>query len=377
MEIIPFYDHGKQALVDGDLIRAHDWCHKNYNSRCAKHYASIMDAVGFHTCPYGFTSCVREVGTTKVTYTSLRVRGHDDRKKSAPKVAPAETSRRVSEDEAQHLMDRSVAYNNSTFALEEKISYLEKRNGDLLEQSNERNRLVNATLHEIRTLNQTMQSQTEDIISANDKYIVHDDGDYFGYRVNNINATARLIATRIAAFDLLANPDVITMSREKNVPVHKRFFKSRQILHTYYRARNISFDFHGSSYSLATANDLFDLLPYVLYENCVKYAPPGSRIDTTFTEDASSIRIELSSMGPRLKPGEELRIFDRSYRGEYAKDSGVPGQGLGLYLARTVCEMFRIRISAFSAEPYEKRDGTHYGRFTLLLVIPISVKQFA
>lgn len=363
--------------MDGDLIRAHDWCHRNFNDRCARHYASVKDSVGFHACPYGFTSCVREVGTTKVTYTSLRVTGHDDRKKSAPKVVPAESSRRVSEVEAHHLMERSIAYNNSTFALEETISHLEKRNRDLLEQSNERNRLVNATLHEIRTLNQTMQSQTEDIISANDKYIIHDDGDYFGYRVNNINATTRLIATRIAAFDLLANPDVITMSHAKNVPVHKRFFKCRQILHTYYRARNVAFDFHGSSYSLAKANDLFDLLPYVLYENCVKYAPAGSRIDTTFTENTSHIGVEVSSVGPRLSPGEELRIFERSYRGEYAKDSGVSGQGLGLYLARTVCEMFQIKIAASSVAPYEKRDGTQYGRFTLSLAIPISVKLSA
>lgn len=93
--------------------------------------------------------------------------------------------------------------------------------------------------------------------------------------------------------------------------------------------------------------------------NAVAYASAGSRIEIRSYRDASNaVVIEVGNSGSRLAPGEEERVFERLYRGEYAR--GSAGSGLGLSIARRIARLHSGDLTAENSGP----DSVTF-RFTL------------
>jgi signal transduction histidine kinase len=57
----------------------------------------------------------------------------------------------------------------------------------------------------------------------------------------------------------------------------------------------------------------------------------------------------VSDNGPGVAPDELPRLFDRFHRGTAARESGVPGFGLGLAISRAVIERQGGSIAVESA----------------------------
>ena len=84
-----------------------------------------------------------------------------------------------------------------------------------------------------------------------------------------------------------------------------------------------------------------------LFDNAVKYTPPGSPIDLMVREGPSGIELEVCDRGPGIDPAEGERLFEKFYRG--ARSSGS-GAGLGLAVSRGIIEAHGGRIAAFNRE---------------------------
>ena len=67
--------------------------------------------------------------------------------------------------------------------------------------------------------------------------------------------------------------------------------------------------------------------------------PPAERTWVSFS---------VSDTGPGIPPGEQARLFERFYRGEAARQSGVQGTGLGLAICREIVERHGGRITVES-----------------------------
>jgi two-component system sensor histidine kinase KdpD len=80
-----------------------------------------------------------------------------------------------------------------------------------------------------------------------------------------------------------------------------------------------------------------------LVENAEKYGPPGSTIDLSASASDHEVIVEVADRGPGIPIGEEIRIFDKFYRGKLAREGGV---GLGLTICRGIVEAHGGRIWA-------------------------------
>ncbi len=100
-----------------------------------------------------------------------------------------------------------------------------------------------------------------------------------------------------------------------------------------------------------------------LVENAVKYAPVGSTIDLTASASDRGVVVEVADRGPGIPVGEESRIFDKFYRGKFAREGGV---GLGLTICRGIVEAHGGRIWA------ENRSG---GGTLFCFLIPLPDQQ--
>jgi signal transduction histidine kinase len=75
----------------------------------------------------------------------------------------------------------------------------------------------------------------------------------------------------------------------------------------------------------------------VLLDNALRYTPAGSALVVLGRRQGNGVELALRDRGPGVPPADAARIFDKGYRGSNA--AGLPGSGLGLYMARSVVEV--------------------------------------
>ena len=81
-----------------------------------------------------------------------------------------------------------------------------------------------------------------------------------------------------------------------------------------------------------------------LLENAALYAPAGTAITVTLSTSADGLLISVRDRGPGIPDEEMPRLFDRFFRGRYAR--GTPGTGMGLAIARGLLTLEQGRIWA-------------------------------
>lgn len=81
-------------------------------------------------------------------------------------------------------------------------------------------------------------------------------------------------------------------------------------------------------------------------ENAGQYSPPESPIEVRAVVSANELRIDVRDRGMGIDPGEQHRLFERSYRGAQARQQRF-GTGMGLTIAQGLiaAEGGRIRVA--------------------------------
>src|SRR3989344_4360361 len=71
-------------------------------------------------------------------------------------------------------------------------------------------------------------------------------------------------------------------------------------------------------------------------ENAVRYTPAGGSVSITMNAVADRVFVAVRDTGIGIKPEDRGNIFERFYRAENAVAKENAGNGLGLYIARTI-----------------------------------------
>lgn len=87
-----------------------------------------------------------------------------------------------------------------------------------------------------------------------------------------------------------------------------------------------------------------------LLSNAIKFTPDGGSIEVRLhSEDPDRVLIEVTDTGMGIPVPEQLRLFDRFFRGSNAISNSVQGTGLGLAIVRTIVEAHDGVLSVKSA----------------------------
>ncbi|SIQ19431.1 two-component system, OmpR family, sensor histidine kinase BaeS [Alkalispirochaeta americana] len=96
-----------------------------------------------------------------------------------------------------------------------------------------------------------------------------------------------------------------------------------------------------------------------LLDNAIRYTPPEGTIRCILERMPGEARITVTNSGAPIPPDELPHLFDRLYRGEYARNT--PGSGLGLTIALRIARIHQGSITATSSSD----QGT-----SLVIIIP-------
>ena len=78
--------------------------------------------------------------------------------------------------------------------------------------------------------------------------------------------------------------------------------------------------------------------------NAIKYSNQNTNINISLKKDADNIILTFESSGKEIK--EHLKLFDKGYRESKDKD----GYGLGLYIIKSICDKYKIKIDLKSKQ---------------------------
>ncbi len=92
---------------------------------------------------------------------------------------------------------------------------------------------------------------------------------------------------------------------------------------------------------------IYNLLS-ILLENAVKYAPKNSEVFASVYEKSNKKIFKIENSCDSLKIGKHNEFFDRFYRNDKVRNSESKGFGIGLSIAKSICEMHGAKITAES-----------------------------
>ena len=164
--------------------------------------------------------------------------------------------------------------------------------------------------------------------------------------------TAGAVAEEARRMSALVN-NLLDMARIESgeVKLRRHWLPFEEVVGSALKSAQAALTRHGVDVMLARDLPLveFDatLIERVLYnllENGAKYTPDGTRVALAAEVAGGELIVTVSDTGPGIAPGKETAIFDKFTRG--ARESSLPGVGLGLAISRAIVKAHRGRIWA-------------------------------
>ncbi|WP_081933924.1 PAS domain-containing sensor histidine kinase [Massilia sp. 9096] len=148
-------------------------------------------------------------------------------------------------------------------------------------------------------------------------------------------ATDRLIGM----LDDYLSPDrMAELGRERQAnTVSPRLLLEEVVAQARVAGRPVTFDAADLPAALRCEPAGLRLALKLILDNALRYSPPHTPLTVSGVPIAGGVELSLRDMGPGVPPEDAERIFEKGYRG--ANAAGLPGNGLGLYMARSVVEV--------------------------------------
>ena len=200
---------------------------------------------------------------------------------------------------------------------------------------------LNMLIHDLRSISTTIYNAAEEAHSLINLNKNHE----AAQRIKNVIAAQTILKIRTDVLDLAGNPSADLT--EVDVPIFQRVDKVCRCFKPRASELGQIITLTGKSRRMAKGPNVFEIIPYVLIDNALKYASRGHEVVVDVNDVSYGVELTVSSPGPEIGREELVHIFDKGVRGKHAVDTGKEGSGIGLYLAsRIVSENFGGTISA-------------------------------
>lgn len=251
----------------------------------------------------------------------------------------------------QRLIDENNELKNEIYSLKEQKSKIYG--------------ILDSLMHEMRRLNLEIVSASEDL----SKSIANKNYSLSKGLSDDIFYTSGLISSRLGFSDLELNPELISRQETYSVGIYQKFDKSRRVLSKSSKKKDVTVKLEGPSRNKIQLLPIFEMLPFVLLDNAIKYSPKNQDINISILDNPSTstrVQVILSSIGPMVSEEEAKELTKKGFRSKRIKQTS--GQGLGLYLANTIVGLSKGVMEITSSQtPCYEYAGIPYSAFTVTL----------
>jgi len=361
--LFPYKMSSFGIVSDGAMQKLPQYCIHQCNSKiCRDFYAQLREKNGRYKCPYGFAVCVEQIAGTPVFFVGMDVVGISDKKQVQKRTAAKDYIPRLNKEQYE---DRLRIMTKMAISLNDYYSQVQ---GTLLAADDYQSKIetLDNTFHELRKLNGRLKASVEWLTMQLDNN---------GYQQNamlskaskDIFAASQLISIRLSTYDLILNPNSALNYTKSPLAIYKKFDKVARLLDYQAQESGTIIKITGNSYSTFECSDMVELLPYLLLDNAIKYTMWGHDTNLTFQETGNKLTVMVKSFSIRPVEHELNSLLERGVRSKNVTGEKA-GQGLGLYLARYICDANSISMNLSLGKRIEVDDkGIKYSDFIVTL----------
>lgn len=157
-------------------------------------------------------------------------------------------------------------------------------------------------------------------------------------RIETVIATQTMLSIRIDFLDYLSSQLMLT--EMERIDVFRKVDKVVRCFRPKANTRRINLFLRGPSFGATYGPAIFELVPYAIIDNAVKYAPFRTDISVDVIDKEKEIYVCVESLGPLIDPPERTKIFEKGYRGIHASQFIPSGTGIGLHTAKELLEKY-------------------------------------
>ena len=341
----------EKRFKESNFLKIPKFCLKKDREKCKNHYMNHSKGQ-FERCPYGFSTYKAE-DSNKI-YTGLIIEHLSDFKKITPKLE--EIKNVYTKEEILNLIKSQ----------EEK---------DLLVQTD---KSIMAIMHEIRKLTNIIRKHADDslgYIAKIDKLRKYEYLEDLKKIVQTTTIACDFLNLRAKGYDYLKNPNLMD-SKIECFRVYSKFEKASHILDLVSKGKIESF--RGKTHVTIEASTIFELLPFILLENAIKYSEGNKKVKVLFEEDREKLEVTIENMGPYAEEEEILLLLENGYRSKNSRklseeNTEIDGQGIGLFVTKEICSKNGIGIEITSDKSKKfKKKNVEYAPFKVKLTFKIN-----
>lgn len=194
--------------------------------------------------------------------------------------------------------------------------------------------------HEFRTPLAVIAANV-DAIEASPADTVESQQEWFGYIRSELRRSSKLV------------DDLLYLSKSQMLPLEEgvAFDLSAACEHAAASVEALLYDreIHLMSQIepdivLVTDGDKVRQLIYIMLDNACRYTPSKGQILVHLLRVNDRVRLRISNTAEALSEEDRLHLFDRFYRPDRSRSSDSGGSGLGLSIAKTICDRLGASI---------------------------------
>lgn len=356
----PYRETINGEVKNGTFLKAPLHCIRNNNQKCKDFYRKVLKKEGIYQCPYGFATDFFKINKQSVLFTGLNIEKYSDRKKVQKYLNKKDFSPRITIEHYEETKQNFKSFIEANQDLTQTISDYSTAKVEVEENKE----ILDNTFHELRKLNMQLKRQSETLNFEVDK--PNPNYQRLKYLCLNIFSTSRLISIRLNTYDVGLNPELISSTQKKITKVFKKIEKVVHCLKIASDEKNVRIVLEGKSFNAIEANDVFELLPFLLLENSIKYTPQNGIISVKFFENDNNLTVRFNNLGPRPEKDEIPKLTQRNFRS--CNVSHETGYGLGLYLANFIAELNDINLQIKIDDETKYIENKKYSNFIVDIV---------
>ena len=147
--------------------------------------------------------------------------------------------------------------------------------------------------------------------------------------------TASLLDEQLRMFRYRASSEQISSGRKNLFPIYKVVDKLQKIFKIFAIEHGVDIEMEGNSFNAPLLFDSFSSVPFILLDNAIKYTLVGQIIQIKIADiDNGGVEFSMSSMSTIC----DEHIFEKRKRGPYSQRLTDRGMGMGLYVAKKICD---------------------------------------
>lgn len=208
--------------------------------------------------------------------------------------------------------------------------------------------LMTAT-HELRTPLGNLQAYAE-ALQEEDDLEVEQQKEFCNVIVSEANRLGRLVDQLLTVGQMEAGSMVAVRNELEMLPMVE-YAWSQMMATAEKKSQQLMTDFAAKLPTVFGDRDKLQAALVNLVGNAVKYTPDGGEIIVRCGFDDEWIRVAVQDNGPGIPLDEQVKVFEKFYRGSNTVDLDERGNGLGLAFTREVARMHGGDIDL------ESRDG--------------------